>query len=456
MVIDSLHADTVPRQPNILLIVADDLGFADVGFNGGKTVPTPNLDRLAATGINLAGFHAAPICSPTRAGLMTGRWPLHFGMMRAVVPPWSSYGLPSTEQTLPELLGSAGYAPRGIMGKWHLGHARYEFLPLQNGFTEFYGHYNGAIDYFSHEREGELDWHRGTRTVDEKGYSTDLLAAEAAHFISKAGFATPWFLYLPFNAPHSPYKAKDEDLKKYLQIKGPQRRAYAAMVDSLDQAVGRVISAVEARADATNTLVLFFSDNGGILRVGSSNGPMRGEKLTVYEGGTHVCATIRWPAGGLTGGQRFEGLVGYIDVLPTLLAAARARIPENLDGIDFLSALRGETPTPHRPWFSYIHQSERAQASVQEGPWKLVVHGEPFETIDGATNRLELYDLNADPSERKNVASEHPEVTTRLHTQLRNFGKLQKPGVSAYSEGRKDFHAPTRWIIEPDAQTLRD
>ncbi|HWH71676.1 MAG TPA: sulfatase-like hydrolase/transferase, partial [Candidatus Sulfotelmatobacter sp.] len=308
-------------KPNLLVIVADDLGYADVGFNGGKTIATPNLDRLATSGINLTDFRACPVCSPTRAGVLTGRWPLRFGLMRSVIPPWSTNGLPAQEKTLPELLAPAGYEQRAIMGKWHLGHARREFLPLAHGFTSFYGHYNGAIDYFDHTREGEMDWHRNQRAVREEGYSTDLLGADAAKFIREAPAGKPWFLYLPFNAPHGPFQAKPADLEKYPQFKMPERRAYAAMVDCLDQAIGRVLAAVEARPDATNTLILFFSDNGGIPKVGSSNAPWRGAKLTVYEGGTRVCALIRWPAGRLTGGGRFDGRIGYIDVLPTLLAA---------------------------------------------------------------------------------------------------------------------------------------
>src|SRR5690606_4555521 len=151
-------------RPNILIMLADDLGYADVGFNGGRTIATPNLDRLAATGVNLTDFRACPMCSPTRAGLMTGRWPLRFGLMRAVIPPWSAFGMPPEEQTMAELLEPAGYRPRGIAGKWHLGHSRREFLPLAQGFTSFYGHYNGAIDYFTHVRHDELDWHHDDRS----------------------------------------------------------------------------------------------------------------------------------------------------------------------------------------------------------------------------------------------------------------------------------------------------
>jgi arylsulfatase B len=435
------------QTPNILVIIADDLGFADVGFNGGKTIATPNLDRLAATGIKLTDFRAAPMCSPTRAGFMTGRWPLRFGMMRAVVPPWSSYGFPLEENSLPELLAPAGYEQRGIVGKWHLGHAQQKFLPLAHGFTRFYGHYNGAIDYFTHERDGERDWHHDDKTVREEGYATDLLGTEAARFVRSTPAGKSWFLYVPFNAPHSPFQAKEADLKKYSDIKNPDRRAYAAMVDSMDQAIGKIFSAIESRDDAENTLVLFFSDNGGVARVGS-NEPYRGAKLTVYEGGTRVAAAIRWPKGGLSGGKEFDGRIGYIDVLPTLLAAAKVKAPKNLDGIDFLPALRGERKLPERPWFTYMHQNPEAHASVHLGKWKLVAHGDFFSEKPMSPPQLELYDLSADPTEKFDVAEKNPKVVARLHKRLREFGTWQKPGVGSYDEGRDDFNAPVDWVIK--------
>lgn len=435
-----------PAKPNVLVIVADDLGYADVGFNGGKTIATPNLDRLASTGVILTDFRACPMCSPTRAGLMTGRWPLRFGMMRAVVPPWSRYGLPAEENTLPELLATAGYERRGIMGKWHLGHARREFLPLANGFTRFYGHYNGAIDYFTHEREGELDWHDDDRTAREDGYSTDLLGAEASRFVREAPAGQPWLLYVPLNAPHSPMQAKPADLAKYSHVKA-EHRTYAAMVDSMDQAIGRILAAVDARPDAADTLVLFFSDNGGIPRVGSSNAPYRGAKLTVYEGGTRVCAAMRWPAAGISGGKRFDGRIGYIDVLPTVLAAAGVPAPKQIDGVNFLPALRGSAALPERAWFSYMHQDETAHASVHLGKWKLVARGDFFPEQPATKPTLELYDLGADPAEKTDRAQAQPEIVAQLHRRLREFGTWQKPGVSAYAEGRDGFVPPKDWVV---------
>ena len=444
-----------PAKPNVLIIVADDLGFADVGFNGGTVIATPNLDRLAATGVNLTDFRACPMCSPTRAGLMTGRWPARFGLMRAVIPPWSRYGLPAAEQTLPELLGAAGYGERVIMGKWHLGHARREFLPLANGFTRFYGHYNGAITYFTHERDGETDWHDDDRTARESGYSTDLLGNAAARFVRDATVGQPWLLYVPFNAPHAPYEAKEEDLRKYPQLTG-NRRTYAAMVDSMDQAVGRILAAVESRPDAANTLVLFFSDNGGILNVGSSNGPYRGAKLTVYEGGTRVCAAMRWPAGGVSGGKRFDERIGYIDVLPTVLAAAGAPTATNVDGVNFLPALRGDTTLPERPWFTYLHQSADAHAAVHLGSWKLVAHGDYFAERPATQPELELYDLSADPAEKSDLAAHKPDMVARLHARLREFGTWQQAGVSAYTEGSVGFVPPKDWVVGGPPGTARE
>jgi arylsulfatase B len=433
--------------PNVLIIVADDLGYGDVGFNGGKRIATPNLDRLAATGVTLTDFRSCPMCSPTRAGLLTGRWPNRVGIMRAVLPPWSKHGLSPDENTMPNLLAKAGYERRGVIGKWHLGHAQRKFLPLAHGFTSFYGCYNGAIDYFTHVREGEVDWHRDEKTVREEGYSTDLLGTEAVRFINEAPPGKPWFLYVPFNAPHAPFQAKPEDLKKYAHIAQLDPRSYAAMVDSMDQAIGRILATVEGRADASNTLVLFFSDNGGVPRPGSSNGPFRGSKLNVYEGGTRVAAAIRWPEGGLKSGRKFEGRIGYIDVLPTVAAAVGVAPSAKFDGINFLPALRDESTLPDRPWFSYIHQGEDAHASVHLGSWKLVAHGDFFSETPSTPPELELFDLAKDPKETTSVAASNVEKTTSLHAKLREFGTWERPGAEAYRAGRAKFVAPKDWII---------
>jgi arylsulfatase A-like enzyme len=434
-------------RPNILILLADDLGYADVGFNGGQIIRTPNLDRLAATGVVLSDFRSCPMCSPTRAGLLTGRWPHRFGLMRAVVPPWSKFGLPPEEKTLAELLAERGYQRRALVGKWHLGHARRELLPLAQGFTRFYGHYNGAVDYFTHEREGQCDWHDDERTLHESGYTTDLLATEAVRFIEQSPAEEPWLLYVPFNAPHGPFQTKPDDQEKYARLKMPKRRTYAAMVDSLDQAVGRILRAVEARTDADNTLILFASDNGGIPNAGSSNAPYRGAKLSVYEGGTRVCAAMRWPTRGISGGRRFNERIGYIDVVPTLLAAVGGDTHADLDGVDFLPALQGEAPLPRRPWFSYIHQSAEAQASVHLGDWKLVVHGDVLSEKPGAAPSIELYNIADDVLEKRDLARAHSDKVAELQRLLRQWMSQGRPGVASYEEGQQGFVAPKDWLI---------
>lgn len=439
-----------PAKPNIVLIVADDLGYADVGFNGGREIRTPNLDRLAATGVRLSRFYACPVCSPTRAGLMTGRWPIRYGLMRTVVPPWSQYGLPPAEKTIPEMLAKVGYRHRGLVGKWHLGHARPELLPLAQGFTVFYGHYNGAIDYFTHVREGEIDWHRDGETVKEPGYATDLLAAEAARFVEGSRAGEPYFLYVPFNAPHAPHQAPQEDLARYPGLKG-NRRTYAAMVDRLDRGVGEILKAVEARPDAENTFVLFMSDNGGPLPV-ARNGSLRDGKASVYEGGIRVAAAVRWPAGGLSGGRTCNEPIGYIDVYPTLrrvTGAAAAEGDATVDGVDVLDILRGEEPAPERPWFSYIAHAEDEQASAALGDWKLVAKGaDVFDAASGSAVELELYDVAADPGEKSDVAAVEPGRVEELRAKLGEFGRLRSAeGVGPYDEGREGFKAPQDWVV---------
>ena len=436
------------RAPNIVILLADDLGRGDLGY-AGSDIRTPNLDRFVSTGVRLDRFYACPVCSPTRAGLLTGRWPIRYGIMRTVIPPWSSYGLPREERTLADALAGAGYTRRGLFGKWHLGHARRAYLPPQRGFTHFYGHYNGALDYFTHRREGEVDWHRGNESVKEDGYTTDLIAREAVTFIEQAPTASPFFAYIAFNAPHSPFQAKPEDLARYPGRQG-NRRAYAAMVDAMDQAIGRVLEAIAKRPDADNTFVLFFSDNGGHAPV-ASNAPMRDGKFSVYEGGIRVAAAVRWPAGGLTGGRVCAEPIGYIDVFPTALRLAGVKPPASapsLDGRDVLDVMRGDARAPDRAWFSYIAPQEKQDAAVHAGEWKLVLSG--GEVLSGRPDpatKAELYHIVNDPQEKTDLAARHPEHVERLRKLLGEFGRLQKAGVAAYGAGRGNFKAPKDWVI---------
>ncbi len=447
--------DKKERKPNIVIILADDLGWADVGYHGGR-IATLNIDRLAREGVRLENFHVCPLCSPTRAGLMTGRWPIRYGMGESVITPWRRYGLPTTERTLADLVAKGGYERRGVIGKWHLGHYKKKYLPLNRGFTHFYGHYNGAFDYFTHEREGQLDWHHNFETCRDQGYSTDLIGREAARFIDESPAGRPFFLYVPFNAPHLPLQAKEQDIAKYSSIDNEKKRIYAAMVDSMDQAIGRILKAVDARGIADNTFVLFFSDNGGTSY--GDNRPWRGGKGAVYEGGVRVPAVVRWPAG-ISGGRSVDAMVGYIDVYPTVkrIAGVTESDPNPLDGRDMLDVIRGRAKAPKRDWFSYIAQGNPDKTAVCDGTWKLVVlGGSALDVTLGQATRagnskakpsVELFRLDRDPGEQTNLVAEHPEIVSQLLERLKEFRRLKISGVPDYREDRKGFKAPKDWVI---------
>ena len=460
------------EKPNIVYILADDLGWADVGFHDPERAETPNLDRLAAEGIELDRFYAAPMCSPARAALMTGRYPIRYGLARAVIPPWRmSHGLPVRERTLPEMLGEAGYELRGAFGKWHLGHGKPEWHPLNQGFTRFHGHYNGAIDYFTKHREGQPDWHLDREPLEEEGYATDLIAKAASRWITAAAKKdAPYFCYVAFNAPHSPFQAKPEDLARYERMGGnvslvdgsggkgkldpaTKRRAIAAMVWNMDQGIGRILRAIEASGEADRTIVWFSSDNGGIADIPDNNRPLRGNKLDAYEGGVRVAACVRWP-GAWPGGRKIAEPLSVIDVLPTLLAAS-GQVPERapLDGIDAGRLLRGEVGhLPPREIYHYHGQSgpRNEVIAISTPEWKLVVLG-PQLTSAGLlpVHKVQLFRIAEDPYEQKDLISSHPEVVRELVAKLIRFRALQPAdAVPPYGKGpARNFVPPEKWRI---------
>lgn len=454
---DGLRQST-PLQPNFLVILVDDLGFADVGFNGGE-LPTPNIDRIAKDGMRLDHFYTTAVCSPTRAGLLTGRYPHRFGIMGDVVRPWSDFGLDTNEKTLAQVLQQAGYDRRSFLGKWHLGHRQAKYHPLNFGFTSFYGQYNGAIDFFSKEREGQPDWHRDHTPVQESGYSTDLLAEEAVRIINApAQDGKPWLMWLAFNGVHAPFQAADEDLqavgfdasKHLLDVQPGQREApdygqkgrgnsirqtSLAMIRGVDRGVGRILTALEATGQMDNTLILFLSDNGGPIAdkgtqaedIQANNGHLRGTKAQHYEGGVRVAAAISWPKGFQPRASANVGALAYVDVLPTFARLANASLPRSVDGLDVSQSLISGEAVPPRAIFigedyspkinaNYIgpRDPEQLQArsrSVVDGPWKLV----------GA----ELYNLDLDPSEKTDLAASHPEIVERLNKKALEFMALR-------------------------------
>ncbi|MBI1354460.1 MAG: sulfatase-like hydrolase/transferase [Acidobacteria bacterium] len=453
------------EKPNIVILLADDLGWQDVSYHG-SPIRTPRIDALAKEGVELDQFYVFPVCSPTRAGLMTGRYPIRYGAMRTVFPPWRAGGLDTSEVTLANVLAEAGYAQRGVFGKWHLGHSDVKYHPLRRGFTEFYGHYNGAVDYFSHEREGELDWHRGYEPSYDKGYSTDLIAREASRFIRDAARSgSPFLCYVPFNAAHSPFQAKPEDLAPYKDLQAvpgdwggnaaarlKNRRILGGMVAGLDHGVGEILDAIDEAGVRESTLLFFFSDNGGVGGI-SSNEPLRGAKATAFEGGTRVPAIARWP-GRLQGGRKVTAPLAVIDMLPTLMALTGVKDSHGkpLDGRNVWPLLTGEQKTLDRELYSYIGAAgeDTEQVAYRDGPWKLVVAGPNLAdpNADDSLRTRYLFRLDRDPNETTNLADKEPARVKAMYAKAKAFRELQPPGgVPPYGEGKEGFVAPKEWKI---------
>jgi arylsulfatase A-like enzyme len=298
-------AQIAPPRPHIVYILADDQGWKDVGFHG-SDIRTPTLDSLARGGARLEQLYAQPMCTPSRAALMTGRYPHRYGLQTLVIPSAGTYGLPTDEWLLPQALKQAGYRT-AIVGKWHLGHADRKYWPRQRGFDYQYGPLLGEIDYFTHSAHGTRDWFRDNEPVVEEGYVTELLGRDAVRLIGSHDPKTPLFLYLTFTAPHAPYQAPKGHLDRYASVADPSRRAYAAMITAMDEAIGRVVDALEKRGMRESTLIVFHSDNGGPRSakftgevdmskstIPADNGPWRDGKGTLYEGGTRVVGLANW------------------------------------------------------------------------------------------------------------------------------------------------------------------
>ncbi|GAB4046872.1 arylsulfatase B [Spirosoma litoris] len=443
-----------PNTPNIVIVVADDLGWNDVGFHNPKII-SPNLNALAKKGRELSRFYVAAICSPTRSGLLTGKYPDRFGIRNEVIRPNTIGGLPPEEQTLANVLAKAGYDRRGAFGKWHLGHSDAKYHPLNRGFTSFYGHYNGAIDYYSHFRNGALDWHRNFETSADTGYSVDLVAREAVKFIKESPGSKPFLAYVAFNGVHAPLQAKASDLlKNGYDPSKPQegftsgggqpgefntpdygkkgrgnnlRQTYTAMVTGMDNALGQILKAIDEKGIADNTIIWFLSDNGGIPTFGGNNDPLRGTKHTEWEGGVRSSSVVYWK-GKIEGGQKINEVIGFIDVLPTLTRLAKAPNIPKTDGIDVIRALQGET-LPDRTLFL-------GHEAVVTKRWKL--------------NEGQLFDLSQDNSETTNVAASHPAEFTQLTNALADFKKFVIP--FPFPSQPKGWLPPENWTV-PGAPT---
>ncbi len=399
------------QKPNIVFIIADDLGFADCGFNGGKEIRTPHLDKLAASGAVLKQFYVQPVCSPTRASLMTGRYPIRYGLQVGVIRPNAKYGLSLDERMLPAALREAGYAT-GMTGKWHLGSFDEKYWPNARGFDFFYGHLFGALDYFTHVRDNKHDWYRDGTKSNDQGYSTHLLAREAVRFVKRQEAGKPFFLYVPFNAVHAPHQVPDKYTEPYAKLQG-ERRKLAGMLAAMDEAIGQIVDAVDEKGFRKDTLFIFSSDNGGPSpgKV-TDNTPLRAGKGTVYEGGVRVCAFASWQ-GVIEPGSKVDAMMHIVDWYPTLLKLAGAPLEQKLpvDGRDIWPCITKGAVTPHE---EIVHNITPAGGAIRVGEWKLVVRAADAGGKGKGKNKAsgnvveELYNIAQDISEKNDLASKEP------------------------------------------------
>jgi arylsulfatase A-like enzyme len=437
----STLASTDPaRKPTIVLIVADDLGYGELTVQGfEKDIPTPNIDAIAAHGVRFTqGYVSAPLCSPTRAGLATGRYQQRFGHEFNPGPQEnasSTFGLPRSETMLAERMKSLGYTT-GMVGKWHLGF-KPELTPPQRGFDAFFGFLGGAHAYLPGPRGASI--YRGNTPVVEKEYLTDAFAREAVAFIDQHR-NEPFFLYLPFNAVHAPLQAPEKYLSRFPDIKDQKRRTFAAMTAAMDDAVGRVMGTLDELKLTGQTLVVFISDNGGPTPTTSSgNGPLRGFKGQMWEGGIRIPLMMQWP-GRLPAGKVYDQPVISLDVHPTILAATGAAMSPDwkLDGVDLMPFLTGSAAgRPHETLYWRMGEKH----AIRDGDWK--VTAEPG-TPPG------LFNLAQDVGEKTDLSSKNPEKMKELvakydawSAQMADAGRAGGAKNKKAAAGRKKGGAAT-------------
>lgn len=409
--------------PNIVVILADDLGMHDVSCYGSE-IPTPNIDSLAKTGARFNSFYvAAPVCTPSRFGLLTGRYPNRsqdrlIGPLMFQDPRDDRRGIRPHETTIAEVLRTNGYAT-ALIGKWHLGHGQPEFLPNRHGFDYTYGCSGGCVDYFTLKYGQKADWQRNGQAVNETGYATDLITDDAVRYIEKSS-GSPFFLYLAYTAPHygkgwdgekkqsqNVLQSKPADREKFKAIKDADRREYAGMIAAMDEGIGCVLTTLRQRGLETNTLVIFTSDNGGDPHYGGSNDPFRGRKSELFEGGIREPCLMVWP-GRIQAGSVIDEPATALDFFPTFCELAGAQAESSgLDGNSLVCLLLQKQPLPPRDLF---WQSSK-EVALRRGDWKFVRRA----------SKEMLFNLRQDSAETKDVAAAHPELLGALkaaHTKI--------------------------------------
>ncbi len=422
-------------RPNFVVILADDLGWNDVGYHGGE-YSTPQIDRLAKKSALMEHFYVQPLCSPTRAAFLTGRYPIRYGLQSCALRPWANAGLALSEETLADALRELGYKT-AIVGKWHLGHFEPEYLPTRRGFDHQYGSFNGGVNYVSHERLGKLDWHRDDQPLKEEGYATSLIAREASRIIRTHDFDRPLFLYVPFTAVHSPRSAPAQLVKRFANFEPEARRVYAAMIASLDRGVGDILSALDSADVRENTLVLFGSDNGGAPGMGD-NAPLRGFKGDLGEGGVRTSWIASWP-GTIPSGSVVDEPMHVVDLFPTFvqLAGGSAR-SDRLDGFDVFGVMRGESARASDELLLY---SGPRGGALRIGRHKLIV--ENRRGVDEPI--IKLFDLSADPNEALNLADTRASDVDRMRARLDDWSNQAVAPIQVAATRPEDFVPPEIW-----------
>ena len=418
-------ARAADKKPNFLVILSDDVGWAEYGFQGGKDIPTPHIDSIAKHGVRFAqGYVSGPYCSPTRAGLMTGRYQTRFGHEFNSVAQRS--GLKLTEKTIAERLKPLGYSTCAV-GKWHLG-AGAEYRPLKRGFDEFFGTLANTPYYHPTQFVDSRVSPDVQAVPDDSFYTTDAYGDRVVDWLGKQQ-DQPWFMYVPFNAQHGPLQAPQKYLDRFPQIQDEKRKTFAAVMSAMDDAIGRVLGKIREMGEEENTVIVFFSDNGGpTAQTTSSNLPLRGSKATTWEGGVRVPFCMQWK-GKIPADKTYESPIIQLDLLPTFLAAAGAEInPEwKLDGVNLLPYLTGEKAgQPHETLYWRFGQ----QWAIRHGNMKLVV-------ARGGGAEPELYNLTSDASESKNLAGEQPDKVKELLALYEKWNAEQEPASSPQEPAAK-------------------
>lgn len=451
------HADDNPKGPNVIVILADDLGYGDIGCFGCKDIPTPNIDGLAREGVMCrAGYVTAAICSPSRVAILTGRYQQRAGFYTNPPPEWRAWrdriGLDTSVELLPERLKRHGYRT-GAIGKWHLG-TRPEFHPNRRGFDEFFGFTGGMRSYLPGPTrfwDHGNDLERDGKPVEWGGTLTDVFTREACDFVRRHR-AGPFFLYLAYNAPHAPLQAPPAEVGRFDRIEHPNRRVYAAMVAALDRGVGEVVGALREAGVRDNTLIVFLSDNGARIRgeAGGSNAPLSGEKGDFLEGGVRVPFVVSWPAR-LPRGVVYEHPVSALDIAPTVLGAAlgtaspkaatsgtgarRGQPHAEFDGVDLIPFLIGaDRNRPHER----LYWLGIGRDAVRWRDWKLV--------RDEGAGTTRLFDLATDPREERNLADKQPEMGDRLARMWEQWSETLK--VPAFGNPTKDDYREARRLCD--------